>query len=131
MELAYNSSENFLVSIEEISTTGISITIKDTNEYKREYEFSNDYDIAKKEVDSYKRLEKKSSARKVVNSINIDDNDTIKNTYNWENVYGTLDSGEYKFIISSSSGSIIYIEIYFTIDENGKVTYKEPTCVYF
>lgn len=127
--MAYNSSENFHVFVDEISSTGLSLTLQDKNEYKREYGFPNDYDIAKRNGDSYKRLEEKSD-KKVVNSIKIDDNNTIKNTYNWENIYGTLDSGEYKFIISSSYGCMIYVEIEFSIDESGNLTYKEPTCSY-
>lgn len=126
MELAYNSSENFLVSIEEISTTGISITIKDTNEYKHEYEYSNDYEIVRKNnTGTYK----KSTDKKTVHSIKIDNN-TIKNIYYWGNIYGNLESGEYEFRTFSSDHHI-NIFINFTIDENGKITYKKPTCIYF
>ena len=43
----------------------------------------------------------------------------IKNTYNWENVYGKLESGDYSFQ-TSTSDSYIIIFINFTIDEMEK-----------
>lgn len=58
------------------------------------------------------------------------DNNTIKNTYYWRNIYGNLESGEYKFTTYASDYPINF-SIEFTIDENGKATYKEPTCAYF
>lgn len=123
----YNSGDKILISVDELSTTGISLTIKDTNEYKREYEYSNDYKIVKKNSrDTYNALTENTNSKKIVDSIKVD-NDTFKNTYNWENVYGNLESGEYRFKISTVD-YYINIFMYFTIDENGKITYSKAEC---
>lgn len=125
----YNSAEKIIISIDEISTSGITLTIKDTNEYKRDYEYSNDYNIEKRDNDTYKTITKNVGGIPKVDSIKIDSN-TIKNTYNWENIYGKLESGEYEFK-TSTIDSCIDLFIKFTIDENGKITNKEPICTLF
>lgn len=116
----YTSSKNIDIAINEISQTGITITRKDTNKYKKEYIHSNFYNIsAKKDNNGYTNLEKKSATK--VEAIEIDEN-TIKTTYNWENVYGKLESGEYHFQTTIAS-STIFIE--FSIDtESGEIKYK-------
>lgn len=123
----YNSEENVLITIDELSPTGISITINDTNEFKREYSHSNSYRVSKKGSNgSYNELVRKNNIRTNVNSI-IGNNGTIKNTYNWENIYGKLESGEYQFT-TSTSDCYMNIFIKFTIDENGKITYSKAEC---
>jgi len=118
----YNSGDKILISVDEHSTTGISLTIKDTNEYKREYAYSNDYKIVK----NSNALTENANSKKIVDSIKVDNN-TFKNTYNWENVYGKLESGEYTLKIRTVD---YYINIFinFTIDENGKITYNKSEC---
>lgn len=126
LERIYNSGEKVLISIEKISNTGMSITIKDTNEIKHEYKDFEPYQILKKgSGGTYSRLVEKEKGN--VNSKKLDKDNTIKNTYNWENIYGELESGEYKFCTATSDG-YINIFIYFTIDENGKITYSKAEC---
>lgn len=127
LERVYNSGENVFISINELSPVGISITIDDTNEFKHEYEHSNSYRVSKKESNgSYNELVRKSNIKTTVNSV-IDDSGTIKNTYNWENTYGKLESGEYEFK-TSTLDYYMNIFIKFTIDENGKITYSKVEC---
>ncbi|MCI9286428.1 MAG: hypothetical protein HFJ57_00295 [Clostridia bacterium] len=127
LERVYSTDEKVLITIDELSLTGISITINDTNEFKREYEHSNAYIVSKKESNgSYNELEKNTNIKTTINSV-IDNKGTIRNTYNWENIYGKLDSGEYQFK-TSTSDHYINIFIDFSIDENGKITYSKPKC---
>ncbi len=127
LERVYSTDEKVLITIDELSLTGISITINDTNEFKREYEHSNYYRVSKKESNgSYNELEKNTNIKTTINSV-IDNKGTIRNTYNWENIYGKLDSGEYQFK-TSTSDHYINIFIDFSIDENGKITYSKPKC---
>lgn len=127
LERIYSSYEKVLITIDELSPTGLSITINNTNEFKREYKHSNSYRLSKKgENGLYNELVKSSNIRTTVNSI-IDNSGIIKNTYNWENIYGKLDSGEYQFTTSTSD---YYINIFidFSIDENRKINYSKPKC---
>ncbi len=128
LERVYNSGEKVLISIEEISNKGMSITIKDTNEIKHEYKDFDPYQILKKGIrGTYSKLVEKTNKKKDANSIIVNPNNTIKNTYNWKDIYGELESGEYKFVVSTSDG-YMNIFIYFTIDENGKITYSKAEC---
>lgn len=120
-------AENISISIDEILPTKLTLTIKDTNPYKIEYKFFNDYEIRK--TNGGESLQKNDYSK--VETINIDDS-TIKNIYNWENVYGKLESGEYTLYTSARSESIrLNISISLTVDsENGTVTYEKPLCSY-
>lgn len=128
LERVYNSGEKVLITIDELSPTGISITINDTNEFKREYNHSDSYKLLKgKHNDTYSELTRNNNIKTTVNSVKLDNSGTIKNTYNWENVYGKLESGEYKFKTETSDW-YMNIFIYFTIDEDGKITYSKAEC---
>lgn len=50
---------------------------------------------------------------------NIDEN-TIRKIYDWTNLYGELDIGEYEFLLSGDK--LTEIRIYFTINESGEVS---------
>lgn len=50
---------------------------------------------------------------------NIDEN-TIRKVYDWTNLYGELNSGEYEFLLSGDNST--QIRIYFTINESGEVS---------
>ena len=127
LERVYSTDEKVLITVDELSPTGISITINDTNEFKREYNHSNSYIVSKKgSSGSYSELVRKSNIKTTVKSV-IDNSGAIKNTYNWENTYGKLESGEYQFK-TSTADYYINIFINFTIDENGKITYSKAEC---
>ena len=45
--------------------------------------------------------------------------------FNWSNLYGSLDEGKYRFVLSDANTQII--TILFQIDNNGKISYDEPS----
>lgn len=47
----------------------------------------------------------------------------IKKKYDWTNLYGKLEDGEYEFVLSASQFAIT---IKFTINENGEISYNNP-----
>ncbi len=51
---------------------------------------------------------------------------TYTRNYDWANLYGQLGEGEYKFRTKINEIISKTIEINFTIDKNGKVTYSKP-----
>ena len=111
---------------------GLSFTMKDTNEYKKEHKFPNNYELSKKEENTYKLCKKtpeNNENRKAVNWQKIDDS-TVKCTYDWENIYGKIENGEYTFRVNTSDNYVI-LSINFTIEDNGRITYKKPTCNLF
>lgn len=58
----------------------------------------------------------------------INDN-MVKYTYDWEYIYGKLESGNYTFTISTKNNQMsIYIN--FNIGANGQITYDKPMIVY-
>lgn len=124
----YNRSDNISISIDEFLPTKLTLTIKDTNPYKIEYKYSNDYYISHRN-NSEGNLQKNEFSK--IESIKINDN-TIKNIYNWENVYGKLESGEYILETSASGERMhMFIAINFTVNsENETVIYEEPMCAY-
>lgn len=128
LERVYSSPDKVLVTINELSPTGISITVNDTNEFKHEYQYSDSYRISKgKHNEGYRALTKNNNIKTSVNSVRVNNNGAIKNTYKWENIYGKLESGDYEFQ-TSTSDSYIIIFIQFTIGENGKITYSKVEC---
>jgi len=125
----FSSTANISISIEDISLTGVSLIIKDTNDYK--YGEYTKYDIYKKNNsslngNSWEEVPRISADEKEVSSVNIDNN-TVKKVYSWKNSYNKLESGEYMFQIASSEKPFVYIKIQFTIDENDKILYNEPS----
>lgn len=128
----YNSEDKIFITINDISRSGLSFTMKDTNEYKKEHKFPNNYELSKKEENTYKLCKKtpeNNENRKAVNWQKIDDS-TVKCTYDWENIYGKIENGEYTFRVNTSDNYVI-LSINFTIEDNGRITYKKPTCNLF
>ena len=141
----YSSRDNVLVSNINVTQTGISFEIKDTNEYK--YEYTNKYTLFKKNPEaeqveapdmpivtgnttsSYEGsgipLWEEASKFSTVNSeetvISEDiTEDTVRKTCDWTNIYGKLASGEYDFALSTSES--FGVRIQFSISENGEIT---------
>lgn len=44
--------------------------------------------------------------------------------FNWTNLYGKLEEGEYEFVLEAET---FYIRIKFTIDKSSKVNYEKPS----
>ena len=140
----YSSRDNVSLSNINVTQTGISFEIKDTNELK--YEYTNTYALYKKNpkaeqvetpsmpivtgntTSSYEgsgiplwvEATKVSDAQSedTVTSENVSE-DNVRKTCDWTNIYGKLESGEYDFSLTSER---FYIRIKFSINENGEVS---------
>lgn len=140
----YSSRDNVSVSNINVTQTGISFEIKDTNELK--YEYTNTYALYKKNpkaeqvetpsmpivtgntTSSYEgsgiplwvEATKVSDAQSedTVISENIAE-DTVRKTCDWTNIYGKLESGEYDFSLTAEG---FFIRIKFTVNENGEIS---------
>lgn len=55
-----------------------------------------------------------------------EDHKIIGKSFNWEPLYGKLESGKYEFTLFIEDIAFGYIKIKFNIDENGDVTYENP-----
>lgn len=139
----YSSRNNVLVSNINVTQTGVSFDITDTNELK--YEYTNTYALYKKNpkagqtetpsmptvtgntTSSYEgsgiplwvEATKVSDAQSedTVTSENVSE-DTVRKTCDWTNIYGKLESGEYDFSLTAER---FYIRIKFSINQNGEV----------
>lgn len=144
LKLFYSSRNNVSVSNINVTQTGISFEIKDTNEYK--YEYTNTYTLFKKNPEaeqvkapsmpivtgnttsSYEGsgIPLWEEASKVLD-VNSEDTvtseniaeDTVRKICDWTNIYGKLESGEYDFSLTVEG---FYIRIKFTVNENGEIS---------
>lgn len=144
LKLFYSSRNNVSVSNINVTQTGISFEIKDTNEYK--YEYTNTYTLFKKNPEAeqvkapsmpivtgnttssyegsgiplWKEASKVSdvNSEDTVTSENIAE-DTVRKICDWTNIYGKLESGEYDFSLTVEG---FYIRIKFTVNENGEIS---------
>ena len=144
LKLFYSSRNNVSVSNINVTQTGISFEIKDTNEYK--YEYKNTYTLFKKNPEAeqvkapsmpivtgnttssyegsgiplWEEASKVSdvNSEDTVTSENIAE-DTVRKICDWTNIYGKLESGEYDFSLTVEG---FYIRIKFTVNENGEIS---------
>lgn len=144
LKLFYSSRNNVSVSNINVTQTGISFEIKDTNEYK--YEYTNTYTLFKKNPEAeqvkapsmpivtgnttssyegsgiplWEEASKVSdvNSEDTVTSENIAE-DTLRKICDWTNIYGKLESGEYDFSLTVEG---FYIRIKFTVNENGEIS---------
>ena len=135
LKLFYSSRNNVSVSNINVTQTGISFEIKDTNEYK--YEYTNTYTLFKKNPEAeqvkapsmpivtgnttssyegsgiplWEEASKVSdvNSEDTVTSENIAE-DTVRKICDWTNIYGKLESGEYDFSLTVEG---FYIRIKF------------------
>ncbi len=108
-----NKTENIHYEVEEITPEGITLIIKDTNKYKREYK-SSDYYIRSRNKE---QLPKNIDVEEV-NFVELD-KDIVKVTHSWKNTYGRLKAGRYQVCVATTNNYIqIYIDI--KINENGE-----------
>lgn len=142
LKLFYSSRNNVSVSNINVTQTGISFEIKDTNEYK--YEYTNTYTLFKKNPEAeqvkapsmpivtgnttssyegsgiplWEEASKVSdvNSEDTVTSENIAE-DTVRKICDWTNIYGKLESGEYDFSLTVEG---FYIRIKFTVNEMEK-----------
>ena len=144
LKLFYSSRNNVSVSNINVTQTGISFEIKDTNEYK--YGYTNTYTLFKKNPEAeqvkapsmpivtgnttssyegsgiplWEEASKVSdvNSEDTVTSENIAE-DTVRKICDWTNIYGKLESGEYDFSLTVEG---FYIRIKFTVNENGEIS---------
>lgn len=144
LKLFYSSRVNVSVSNINITQTGISFEIKDSNEYK--YEYTNTYTLYKKNSEAeqvkvpsmpistgnttssyegrgiplWEEASKISDVKseETVTSENIAE-DTVRKTCDWTNIYGKLESGDYDFSLVAEG---FYIRVKFAVNENGETS---------
>lgn len=109
-----NKTENIHYEVETITPEGITLIIKDTNEYKREYKSSKYYIISRNKEKLSKDIDVEE-----VNFIKLDE-DTVKVTHNWKNTYGRLKAGRYQVCVTTTN-NYIQICIDIKINENGEI----------
>lgn len=138
----YSSIDNVELSINSITKTGIDFTIRDTNEIP--YNFSNNYTISRKIVKEIPPVEDTWMTQSTISTERVEiswkevqkisnitcestgtfeeiDENTTRKIYDWSNLFGELESGEYEIIFSEEElNERIYIS--FELDENGKGT---------
>ena len=112
-ETVYATSEveNVSTTISDISLTGATITIKDTNESKYTYE---EWYVIEKEIDGKMYSIPTKVKDYGFNSIGytVDENNEVKFVIDWEWLYGELTQGNYRIIKKSHDK---YISIPFSI----------------
>lgn len=106
-----NTPENIHYEVKEVTPEGITLIIKDTNKYKREYKYSSYYIVSEK-------LPEKINVKEV--EFEKIDEDTVKVTHNWKNTYGRLKEGKYQVCVSTTN-NYIQICINIKINESGEV----------
>lgn len=143
LKLFYSSRANVSVSNINVTQTGISFEIQDTNEYK--YEYTNIYELYRN-IEEHEQIVAPSmsintenttssyegsgptweeatkfsdtNSEETVTSENIAE-DIVKKTCDWTNIYGELGSGNYEFSLSAEE---FYIRIKFSVNENGEIS---------
>lgn len=145
----YTSFDNVDISIDNLTNTGLTMTVTDNNNLK--YEFANKFtlsrNIAKKpdnsvikyddgsiaipgyEGDKWQELSKISDNVANTGTAEIINENTTRWTFDWSNIYGPIGSGEYRFVLGdadnnqnyfySNNEEIIYAK--FTVEDNGQI----------
>lgn len=79
-----------------LTKTGATIIITDINKHK--YEYGQFFRIDVKENNSWKELEKIGDATFNLMAYSVDENNQLEFKHNWKNIYGKLQSGEYRLV---------------------------------
>lgn len=145
-----NSTENVKYTIEELTNSGITFTITDTNELP--YTYGHRYSISKKNENqnqgyviskptgnftgSYSGTGPIWSILEANSNIPSEDTEQIlftttqnnkfvqKRKIDWTPLYGKLESGEYEFSFDNDIRAVGISKIEFKIDSNGEITTK-------
>lgn len=116
--------ENVSISISDVSMTGATIIIKDTN--KEPYVYGEWYKIEKENNGKWYEL-KTIVDNYGFNEIGyvVDKNNEVKFVINWEWLYGKLSFGDYR-ILKQVNNRYIYIEFSITSTSNKKIEVIKP-----
>ena len=98
------------ISINDITSTGATISIKDTNE--KPYIYGSWYEIEKEVDNSWEKLEVKNEASFTDMGYNVDSNNIVEFEMNWEDYYGSLEPGNYRIVKKVND---TYLYTYFKI----------------
>lgn len=126
-----NSTTNVMVYVRNISNEKLEFRILDTNEISYKYDF---------ECSLSKKNEEKNGFEKIESIGNISMGDMIEivdstaghldmeGKIDWNNMYGTLETGEYQFVLKNKENEIHFetIEFNFTVEENGNAICNPP-----
>lgn len=143
LKSASNSFDNISINVSDISSSGITFTIEDSNEMP--YNYSNiSYKILKKQTKSSSSNITNDESASIVGGMEVNwvevtklenGNSTIttddinQNTFNevidWSNVYGQLVEGEYELVIEINDANLNNISISFEVEANGNAKYND------
>lgn len=116
----YNSTDKVSILINDFTNERISFTIMDSN--KKMYEYSDNYSIHKLYSSE---ISKRNDIKSESTAITSNSSDIIKKFYDWSEMYGKLESGDYSLDIEMNQWNFGQIRIEFSIDENGEVYYNK------
>lgn len=89
------------ISVDEGTLTRESVTIIINDSYGTGYNvYGQDFEIEKKEGDSWTKLHQINKYAFDLKAYYVDSNGFLKMTKNWKDIYGPLDDGVYRLIIS-------------------------------
>ncbi len=135
----YSSFDNVKITVEELTNTKISFNINDKNELK--YNYLDSYRILKKNVEiippetntnagysntsatsiTWEEPKKISEIEsKKTKTFENTNNNIITKTFDWSNLYGELEKGDYQFLLETENNTTAKIS--FSIDENKVIT---------
>lgn len=153
---SFQSFNNVSILVDELTKTGISFTITDTNE--NPYRYPDNYQITRRDIKPqentivYTPISKDDKSKNSIPAVSptqqyissevprISDispediainekqpnKNTIKKTYDWSRLYGELGSGAYTFTLFVNKSSLDHITIDFNITSEGKISFKSP-----
>lgn len=156
LRYCYSSMNNVFVQVSELTNKEIILKFTDTNKLK--FVFANSYKIKKEEKNPYytgtgykigedtenstatyvgagsEYIDKELNKISNISSENTQETITVSNSciekkFNFESLYGKLDSGRYTFILADAEDSIGVV-VKFSIDENGEISYDEPEFIF-
>ena len=151
----YTSFDNVNINIDNLTNTGLKLTVTDNNNIK--YEFENKFYLSKNVAekseqtavekdngsiiifpgkgDEWQELSKISNDVENTGTAELVDENATRWTIDWSNIYGTLGSGEYRFVLGNAGDNPNdfttngydkeIISVKFTIDDNGQVVDDE------
>lgn len=133
-EYPYPIFENYIirkkVKNEKYDSTDVGTYIESTENSTSSY-IPPEQEYIWKELEKISDITKKDTFEKLIyNMPNMTGDEDYKisgRKINWEPLYGALSQGEYNIILNGYNSIIINLD--FTIDENGNVTYSEPEII--
>lgn len=126
-----NSTANVMVHVRNISNEKLEFRILDTNEISYKYDFDCSLSKKNEEKNIFEKIEPTGnvSMEEVIEIVDSTPGHfDMEGKINWTDVYGTLNQGEYQFILKNKEREIHFetIKFNFVVEENGEVTCEPP-----